>query len=171
MKYKKVLIGIFIIIIIIFCGVFYYFYNSKPLTSSLIDLEFYTYKGEKYSLNDFKGKYVLLNLFSSYCNSCSVELNIFNKLNNICMKKDFEIVSLIIDKEGIPLLPQIVRSYNLSYTVGIAPSNIFKIFPDFSITPTTYIFNQKGHLVEKITGYENLDGWLKILKKYNMNCN
>lgn len=168
MKFKKgIIVGI---LLITFC-VFYYLYNYKPLASSLTNFEFYTHKGERYSINNFKGRYVLLNLFTSYCSSCSVELNILNKLNNICDRKDFEIISLIVDKEGIPLLPQIVASHNLTYIVGIAPSDIFRIFPDLSLTPTTYILNQEGHLVEKVTGYKSFNGWLKILKKYNINCN
>lgn len=170
MRFKRSLVLIIITIIITF-WIFYYLYYYKPLASSLVDLEFYTYKGEKYSLNNFKGKYVFLNLFTSYCGSCSVELNILNKLNNMCINKDFEIVSLMVDREGIPLLPQIVSSHNLTYIVGIAPSDIFRFFPDLSLTPTTYILNQQGYLVEKITGYKSFNGWLKILKKYNINCN
>jgi hypothetical protein len=76
----------------------------------------------------------------------------------------------MIDKDGIPLLPQIVSSHNITYTVGIAPSNIFKFFPDFSWAPTTYILNQNGALVEKVVGYKNLKGWIKILNKY-VSCN
>jgi len=115
-------------------------------------------------LQKFKGKYVLLNLFTSYCPMCLVELNTLNKLNQTCKSNEYKIVSLLVDKEGMILLPKIVNSRNLTYVVGIAPSDIYKIFPDFSITPTTYILNQNGNLVERVVGYKNLKDWTKIFK-------
>jgi len=162
MKIKKYL---FILIFITSLSFF-----SALNSSSIIDFDFYTYKGEKYSLQKFKGKYVLLNLFTTYCPMCLTELNILNKLNQTCKSDEYKIVSLLVDKEGMILLPKIVDSRNLTYIVGIAPSDIFKIFPDFSITPTTYILNQNSHLVERVVGYKNLKDWTKILNKY-VNCN
>jgi len=156
--------------LLIFVIGFSLFSFSALNSSSVINFDFYTYKGEKYSLQKFKGKYVLLNLFTSYCPMCLVELNTLNKLNQICKSNEYKIISLLVDKEGMPLLPKIVNSRNLTYIVGIAPSDIFKIFPDFSITPTTYILNQNGNLVERVVGYKNLKDWTKILNKY-VNCN
>jgi len=156
--------------LLIFVISFSLFSFSALSSSSVINFDFYTYKGEKYSLQKFKGKYVLLNLFTSYCPMCLVELNTLNKLNQICKSNEYKIISLLVDKEGMPLLPKIVNSRNLTYIVGIAPSDIFKIFPDFSITPTTYILNQNGNLVERVVGYKNLKDWTKILNKY-VNCN
>jgi len=164
MRFKKFLI---IFLLIISLNIFH---SSGLMSSSIINFEFYTYKGEKYNLQNFRGKYILLNLFTTYCPTCLVELNTLNKLNNTCKSDTLKIISLLVDREGIPLLPKIVTSHNLTYIVGIAPSNIFKIFPDFSITPTTYILNKKGSLVEKIVGYKNLKDWIKILNKY-VSCN
>ena len=112
----------------------------------------------------------ILNLFTSYCSMCLVELKTLNKLNNACKSDKYKIVSLLVDRQGVTVLPKIVNSNNITYTVGIAPSNIFKIFPDFSITPTTYILNQNGNLVERVVGYKNLKSWIDILNKY-VNCN
>lgn len=166
MKWKK----LFIIILIISVLSLTFFYFKSGFSSKEINFDFYTYKGEKINLQNFKGKYVLLNLFTSYCSTCLVELKTLNKLNNTCKSNKYEIVSLLVDKEGITVLPKIIHSNGINYTIGIAPSNIFKIFPDFSITPTTYIINQKGILVEKIVGYNSLKEWIKILTKY-VNCN
>jgi len=161
MKLKKILI-IFAISLSIFC--------FSEAISSKINFDFYTYKGQKNNLQNFRGKYVLLNLFTSYCSICLVELKTLNKLNNTCKSNNYVIVSLLVDKEGINSLSKIITSNNISYTVGIAPDNIFTIFPDFSITPTTYILNPNGNLVEKVVGYKGLKDWIKILNKY-VNCN
>jgi thiol-disulfide isomerase/thioredoxin len=162
MKGKKIIILILLLLFLTFS-------SSRGVASS-VNFDFYTYKGKKYSLADFKGKYVLLNLFASYCPICMVELNILNKINNRCKSKDLKIISLMIDREGLPLLPEIVSSRKLNYTVGIAPSNIFKIFPNFSILPTTYFLDQKGRVIKKITGFQPVNAWINFLKKY-VSCN
>lgn len=78
MRFKKFLV---IFLFIISLNIFH---SSRLMSSSIINFEFYTYKGEKYNLQNFRGKYILLNLFTTYCPTCIVELNTLNKLNNIC---------------------------------------------------------------------------------------
>ncbi|WP_038055449.1 TlpA family protein disulfide reductase [Thermodesulfobacterium hydrogeniphilum] len=163
MKPKKFLCLTLIILCLIIGSV-------SNLQASSLNFDFYTYKGQKYNIADFRGKYVLLNLFASYCPTCMIELGTLNKINNKCSTKNLEIISLMIDKEGIPLLPKIVSSRGIKYTVGLAPSEIFRIFPDFSELPTTYFLNKKGEVIEKITGYKSLNDWIKLLTKY-VSCN
>lgn len=146
------------------------FFSYQALIARGINFSFYTHDGKKYSLSDFNGKYVLLNLFASYCPPCMVELKVFQKLNDTCGKKGLQVISLMIDREGAPLLPKIVSSRNLTYPVGLADSFILKIFSDFSITPTTYLLDPKGNRVEKFVGYKNYNEWIESLKQY-VKCN
>lgn len=143
---------------------------SEVSYGSFLNFEFYDYKGGKHSISELRGRYVLLNLFTSYCTSCILELNTLNKLNQKCSSSNLSIVSLLVNREASYLLPKIVGSKNLTYQVGIAPVGVNKIFPDFSTVPTTYILNPQGRIVEKIEGYKNLTQWVNIVKKY-VNCN
>ncbi len=164
MRLKK-FVCVFLFMIFLFSG--FALNNAK---ASALNFEFYTYKGKKYNIADFRGKYVLLNLFASYCPTCMIELGTLNKIRNRCSAKELKIVSLMIDRGGLPLLPKIVTSRNLKYTVGLAPSKIFKIFPDFSDLPTTYFLNKKGEVIGKIVGFRSLKSWLRFLSKY-VSCN
>ncbi len=161
MKWKKIMA-----ILVMVLSIFYF----SEAVASRINFDFYTYKGQKSSLQDYRGKYVLLNLFASYCSICMAELKTLNKLNHTCHSDDYKIISLLVDKEGIPALPEIVNANKLTYTIGIAPSKLFQIFPDFSITPTTYILNKNGELIRKVVGYKGLKDWIKILNRY-ISCN
>lgn len=142
---------------------------NSPLASN-ISFSFNTYDGKKYSLSDFKGKYVLLNLFSSYCPPCMVELKVLQKLNENCSNKGLQVVSLMIDREGVQLLPKIVSSRNLTYPVGLANQEVFKTFPDFSITPTTYLLDPSGNRIEKFVGYMSYKEWINVLNRF-VKCN
>ncbi|MEZ0343228.1 MAG: TlpA disulfide reductase family protein [Caldimicrobium sp.] len=145
-------------------------FSQVSINAKTINFSFYTHSGKKYQLSDFNGKYILLNLFASYCPPCMVELKVFQKLNDTCGRKGLQVISLMIDREGAPLLPKIVSSRNLTYPVGLANSEVLKIFNDFSITPTTYLLDPKGNRVEKFVGYKNYEEWLESLKQY-VKCN
>lgn len=160
LRIKKILIGSWLVMLL-FLGENY---------ASSLNFEFYDYRGKKYSLSELRGKYVLLNLFTSYCASCLLELNSLNKLNQKCSSSDLKIVSLLVNREASYLLPKLVNSKNLTYQVGIAPTSINRVFPDFSTVPTTYILNPQGRVVEKVEGYKNLTKWLGIVNKY-VKCN
>lgn len=163
MKIKKVLF--------IFAFLFIFtFIPSSALYSKTIDFSFSTYKGQKYKLSDFNGKYILINLFASYCPPCMIELKVLQKLHETCSARGLQVISLMIDKEGAPLLSRIVSSRNLTYPVGLANEEVFKIFKDFSITPTTYIVNPKGEIINKEVGYKNYNEWIKSLSAF-VKCN
>jgi peroxiredoxin len=143
---------------------------ALPQQAKATNFSFSTYDGKKYQLADFNGKYVLLNLFASYCPPCMVELKVFQRLQETCGQRGLQIISLMIDKEGASLLPRIVSSRNLTYPVGLANSEVFRIFSDFSITPTTYLLDPKGQRIEKFVGYHNYKEWIDSLTKY-VKCN
>lgn len=132
------------------------------------DFSFYTYDGKKYSLSNFKDKFLLINFFTSYCPSCILELKVLKQVNEYCGNKNMQIISFMIDKEGIPLLSKIVSSRGLNYLIGFADSQVLKNFPDLSTTPTTYLIDKKGQKLEKLVGYKNYNSFLKILNKYQI---
>ena len=156
----------------LFCSLiicFVLFSTSLSIASQSINFSFLSYKGKTYELKDFRGKYVILNFFASYCPMCMLELNILENLHQTC-NKNVQIISLIIDKQGLPLLPYIVKTHHLTYIVGIAPDKAFKVLPDFSILPTSFLLNKKGVLLQQITGLHEKSYWLKLLSKYT-SCN
>ena len=160
---KRFLISLFFCLILMVSPV--YSANNQP-----INFSFYSYNGTKYELKNFKGKYILLNFFASYCPMCMIELSTLEKLSRGCDTQKLQIISLIIDKQGWPLLPYIVKTHHLTYIVGIAPQGVFKLFPDFSILPTSFIINPQGKLVKTITGLLPEVKFKEILSKF-VSCN
>ena len=158
---KKISILFFLILLIPF---------SFAYAQSRVDFSFQTIDGKVYRLSDFKGKVVLVNLFASYCPPCMIELKVLQKLHETCSVKGLQVVSLMVDLEGAPLLPRIIRSRNLTYPVGLANKAVFKTFKDFSTTPTTYVFDQEGNLANKVVGYKSFEDWKKTLSSL-IKCN
>jgi thiol-disulfide isomerase/thioredoxin len=143
---------------------------SLTHAQSRVDFSFQTIDGKVYRLSNFNGKVVLVNLFASYCAPCMIELKVLQKLHESCSVKGLQVVSLMVDLNGAPLLPRIIKSRNLTYPVGLANKAVFETFRDFSTTPTTYVFDQRGNLANKVVGYQSFEDWKKTLSSL-VKCN
>lgn len=55
--------------------------------------------GRKSSLRDFKGKYVLLNFFATWCKSCRYEFPTFSNLASGLNRDDFIILGVSVDED------------------------------------------------------------------------
>jgi thiol-disulfide isomerase/thioredoxin len=143
---------------------------SLTYAQSRVDFSFQTIDGKVYKLSNFNGKVVLVNLFASYCPPCMIELKVLQKLHETCSVNGLQVVSLMVDLDGAPLLPRIIKSRSLTYPVGLANKAVFETFKDFSTTPTTYVFDQRGNLANKVVGYQSFEEWKKTLSSL-VKCN
>jgi thiol-disulfide isomerase/thioredoxin len=146
-----------------------FLFFASPVFSKSIDFSFKSYQGKVYRLSDFRGKYVLLNLFATYCPPCLGELQVLEKVSKRCGSK-VKVISLLLDWQSAPLLSQLINTGRVNYLIGLANDQVLNAFPDFDTTPTTYLLNKKGERVEKIVGFTSYQDWIRLLQKYT-SCN
>ena len=73
------------------------------------DFEYEDKDGKIYSLKDFRGKYVLIDFWATYCAPCNKEIPYLEKIQEKFKKKNIFFVSIAIDlnkKEWIQFLEQ-----------------------------------------------------------------
>lgn len=63
------------------------------------DFEFPNQKGKVYSLKDFRGKYVYIDVWATWCDPCCQELPFLKKLEKKLSKKKIVFVSISCDKD------------------------------------------------------------------------
>lgn len=63
------------------------------------DFEFPNQKGKVYSLKDFRGKYVYIDVWATWCDPCCQEIPFLKKLEKKLSKKKIVFVSLSCDKD------------------------------------------------------------------------
>jgi thiol-disulfide isomerase/thioredoxin len=68
----------------------------KPLP----DIAFRDGEGNARSLEDFRGKVVLLNIWATWCTPCRREMPTLDRLQGALVGKDFEVIALSIDRAG-----------------------------------------------------------------------
>ncbi len=82
-------------------------FNAYETPRELPDVPFIDVHGKPMSLEDFKGKTVLLNLWATWCVPCREEMPTLDRLQSKLGGSGFEVVALSIDQEG----PVVVKEF------------------------------------------------------------
>jgi len=121
--------------------------SAQPVDFALPDL-----KGVTQKLSDYRGKWVVVNYWATWCPPCLTEIPELIAFHE--KHKDNDAVVIGVDLEDISLgeLNEFVESYFLNYPVlrkmPAAKSNLGII----SGLPTSFIISPKGEIMAKQTG-------------------
>lgn len=134
------------------------------------ELAFSSPTGEVLKLSDYRGKYVLIDFWASWCRPCRMENPNVVKLYNQYKEKGFEIYGVSLDqKKGA--WENAITMDNISWPqvsdLGGWQSNAAKVYNVSSI-PATYLLDPKGVIIAKnLRGGELANKLSEIFADYN----
>ncbi|MGH6739307.1 MAG: TlpA family protein disulfide reductase [Bradyrhizobium sp.] len=124
---------------------------SKP--TPLPEVRFQDGAGSGLSLTDFQGKFIVLNVWATWCAPCREEMPALDRLQQALGGPGFEVVALSIDQQG----SQVVRRF--FNEVGV---KTLKVYVDPSVRagfklatvglPTTLIVDRQGREIGRHVG-------------------
>jgi peroxiredoxin len=121
-----------------------------------------TMEGNKVSLADFKGKYVLLDFWASWCQPCRIENPNLVKAFNDYKDKNFTILGISLDKDPVAW-KQAVQADNLTWTHGGELMDfegpVVKQYQIDAI-PTSFLIDPNGKIIAKNLRGKQLDEFL-----------
>ncbi|EKF55909.1 alkyl hydroperoxide reductase/ thiol specific antioxidant/ Mal allergen [Galbibacter marinus] len=101
------------------------------------------------SLDDLKGKYVLLDFWATWCAPCIEEIPTLRELYEKTSKSNFEIISIVGDSP-IESLEQLIKKHSISWPQIISNDlNLIKEKYHINGYPTTYLLNPEGEIIAK----------------------
>ncbi len=109
------------------------------------------FDGTRFDLNDYKGKVVMLNFFSSFCRICALEIGNVENFYEEFKPKGLEVIALSVDRpDDKERAARMAKNYNLpgGMVADLSESGFEKKYP----TPTCYVFDREGVLRAKFTG-------------------
>jgi peroxiredoxin len=107
-------------------------------------------RSEVVSLSDFKGKYVLLDFWATWCKPCIAEIPNLKAVREEFSKEDFEVVSICVDKADFKLnWEKIIEKYDANWPQLFDASG--EAARDYAIEyfPTIFLLNKDGEIVAK----------------------
>ncbi len=134
--------------------------QSAGKTFELKNLE-----GETISLEDYRGKVVLVNFWATWCPPCIKEIPDIVKLRNTYKDKNFEVIGIIVNSKE-PQVKKMVQDFNISYPVLWADTQVINDFGPIRAIPRTFILDKEGRIVEDIEGMSHYANFEAMIKKY-----
>ena len=108
--------------------------------------------GQSVSLEDFRGKVVLLNVWATWCPPCVSETPSLEKLYNRFKNDDFKLLAVSVDEDGRNVILPFMEKRNLTFPVLVDSKGT--IMKSYGITgvPESFIIRKDGIIEGKIEG-------------------
>lgn len=109
------------------------------------DIELTDMNGKLVRLSDYRGKFVLLSFWASWCQPCIVEMPSLERLYQELKDKDFVIVSVGVDDE-IPALKAFIEERGLTFPVLHDKKSISRKKYKITGYPETFFLDKEGRI-------------------------
>ena len=152
----------FLAAILVFCGVFL---DTEVIADSRRNLlihespreipafQFEDAKGRSLTLNDFRGRVILLNLWATWCAPCLREMPILDELQASLDARCAEIVPLSVDRDGIRAVRKYYQKLGITH-LGIFVGDRRDVLKRLGIRtlPITLIVDELGREIGRMVG-------------------
>ncbi|MCF6282844.1 MAG: TlpA family protein disulfide reductase [Candidatus Polarisedimenticolaceae bacterium] len=121
-------------------------------------IQFQNGAGETINFDRFKGKVILLNIWATWCGPCIRELPALDRLQQRFADKDFAILPISTDKEGLGIIKPFYKRLKLK-NLGIyndATRAMAVTFP-LDVVPANFIIDRNGMVVSFLRSYVEWD--------------
>lgn len=110
--------------------------------------------GKQFDFSALKGKYVIIDFWASWCSPCRQSFPHMREVYNTFKSKDFEMLSISIDKDKAAWL-KAVQQENNPWLQTLDDNAVAD--KGFAITgvPTTYLIDPQGKILLKEVGFES----------------
>ncbi len=114
--------------------------------------------GHKLSLADFRGKYVLLNLWATWCGPCVAEMPSLDQLQAELGGADFTVLPVSVDRGGLLPVTDFYDKHRIKHLgIYVDPTNHIAERLSVSGLPTSFLIGPDGRAVGALVGATEWD--------------
>jgi thiol-disulfide isomerase/thioredoxin len=128
--------------------------NRFSPAKTLPDFSFADANNQTLTLDNFKGKSIILNLWAEWCKPCVAELPELDLLEDIIGKDNITIIPVSIGNSTASEVQDFYDSLSIKNLAVYIDQNTYQSLAAIGI-PTTILINKEGKEVARINGYVN----------------
>ncbi len=126
-------------------------------------------QGRMHRLADYRGKWVLVNFWATWCPPCLSEIPELNSLYNAHKDSDLVVIGIAMDSGSSKKVTDFAQARGISYPIVMGNSAIAAQIGKPEVLPTSYLYAPDGELVSYQSGEvtrESVEAYIKS-RKFN----
>ena len=143
MLYKKSLLHAILTVVL---------FSIIDLAYAATDFSLNDTAGKKHTLSQYKGKWVIVNYWATWCPPCLEEVPDLVALYDAHKNKDVMVIGVAFDYESANDVAKYVDDMLMSYPIVLGDDAVRKQIGSADVLPTTYIYSPQGRLVKTKRG-------------------
>ena len=126
---------------------------AMPLAAEPVDFSLEDLNGKMQSLSDYRGKWVIVNFWATWCPPCLEEIPDLVHFHDARKDRDAVVIGINFEDAAPEQLRAFVDDYLISYPILLNP-DLGAPAPTMTVggLPTTYIISPEGELVARQLG-------------------
>lgn len=125
--------------------------------------QFHDAEGRSVRLGDLKHKWLIINYWADWCDSCIEEIPELNSFYEHNQDNNIVLLGVNYDQLSQPDLKQAMRRSGIIFPVLLEDPRLMWQLGDITVLPTTFIINPHGDVVKKIIGPNTEQSLLKVV--------
>lgn len=149
-------------------GIFALSLLSITATAETVDFELQGLDGKSYRLSDYRGKWVLVNYWATWCPPCREELPELEVFHNNHKDKDAVVLGVAMERIEKPRLKAFVDEQFLSYPILMAEPAARTELGRVPGLPTSFLVSPEGELVARQVGpltMEDIESFIDTMRE------
>ena len=113
--------------------------------------------GRPATIENYRGKVVLLNIWATWCPPCKVEMPSMERLHKKLAGTDFQLVAVSVDEEDSSVVNKFVKEYGLTFQVLHDQDGSIREIYQTTGVPESFVIDRDGVIVKKVIGAADWD--------------
>lgn len=127
--------------------------------------------GQKVTLDEQKGKVLLINFWATWCAPCKKEMPDLSLINTELKDKNFKMYGINVFFKGNPTIETVLQQIPVTYPILDGNDEVVAAFEKamgskMEGVPTTLIIDKNGKIVDTMVGMRDKDTFMASIKKY-----
>lgn len=120
--------------------------------ANTVELELSDVNGKNHKLSDYKGQWVVVNYWATWCPPCLEEIPELVSFQNKYQDKNVTVLGVNYEDASEQVIKAFISEYQINYPVLLAEPDTFSPLGKIMGLPVTFIISPDGKVVHKKTG-------------------
>lgn len=137
--------------------------QQKP---SAPNVQFQSLQQQTVALKDLRGKMVMVNFWATTCPGCVAEIPKLVETWQQYHQQGFEVIAIAMQYDDLKQIQNFVQQKQLPFIVTYdADGSLSQAFGNITVTPTAFVLDAQGHIINKTIGDFNFAKLHESLKQ------